>query len=273
MKDLIPQLQTLFVLYGIKVLGAIIILVVGRWIAKLISGTIRKVMQKRNIDETLVSFAASLVYFLLLAFVVIASIGCLGIPTASMAAAIAAAGLAVGFALQGSLANFAAGILLIVFRPFKVGDFVEASGSTGIVEEIDLFTTTLKTPDNKSVIIPNAKLTADNIVNYSAKDIRRVDLVVGVSYDDDLDKTREAIRSVLSKDGRILHEPEPTIGVLDLADSSVDFAVRPWVKTDDYWDVRFDTLESLKKRLDSEGITIPFPQSDIHVYRQEESTG
>jgi len=255
---------------AMRVLGAVAIFLIGRWIAKAVRSTVRKVLLKRNVDETLVLFVSNVLYVLAMTFVILAVLGVLNIPTTSAVAVIGAAGLAVGFALQGSLANIAASILMIVFRPFKVGDFIEAAGVKGVVEEIDMFTTKLKTPDNKSIIIPNGKLTGDNIVNYSANETRRVDLVVGVSYEDDLDKVRAVTKQVLSGDARILKEPEPTIAVLELADSSVNFVVRPWVKTADYWDVYFDTLETLKKRFDSEGISIPFPQRDIHIYEQKE---
>ena len=255
---------------ALNVLGAVAILIVGRWVARVVRGGVQKLMRKRNVDETLVLFVSNVLYVLIIAFVCIAAIKKVGVDTTSAIAVLGAAGLAVGFALQGSLGNFAAGLMLVIFRPFKVGDFIEAAGAKGAVEEIRIFTTRLKSPDNKIVIVPNAKLTGDNIVNYSAKDVRRVDLVIGVSYEDDLDKVRGVIKAVLSEDARILQEPAPTIGVLELADSSVNFAVRPWVKTADYWDVYFATLETIKKRLDSEGITIPFPQRDVHIYEQKE---
>ena len=171
--------------------------------------------------------------------------------------------------MQGSLANFAAGILLIVFRPIKVGDFIEGAGVSGVVEKVSIFTTQLNTPDNKTVIIPNAQLTAGNITNYTAKDTRRVDLVIGVSYSDDIDRVRELIKDELSKDDRILPDPAPMIVVAELADSSVNFAVRPWVKPEDYWSVYFDVTENLKKRFDAEGVSIPFPQRDVHLYEHK----
>jgi small conductance mechanosensitive channel len=255
---------------ALNVLGAVAILLVGRWVAKVARGGVRKLMRKKNIDETLVLFVSNVLYVLIIAFVLMAALGKLGVETTSAIAVLGAAGLAIGFALQGSLGNFAAGLMLVIFRPFKVGDFIEAAGAKGTVEEIRIFTTRLKAPDNKIVIVPNAKVTGDNVVNYSAKETRRVDLVIGVSYEDDLDKVREVIKCVLSEDKRILQEPAPTIGVLELGDSSVNFAVRPWVNTADYWDVYFATLEAVKKRLDSEGITIPFPQRDVHIYEQKE---
>ena len=277
-QNIIEKIQELIAEKGVsllsdvamRVLGAVAIFLVGRWIAKAVRGGIRKVLLKRNVDETLVLFVSNVLFVLVMTFVILAVLQVLSVPTTSAVAVIGAAGLAVGFALQGSLANLAAGILMIVFRPFRVGDFIEAAGVKGVVEEIDMFTTKLKTVDNKSIIIPNGKLTGDNIVNYSANETRRVDLVVGVSYEDDIGKVRDVIKRVLAEDARILKEPEPTIAVLELADSSVNFAVRPWVKTADYWDVYFATLETIKKRLDSEGITIPFPQRDVHIYEQKE---
>jgi len=273
-QNIIEKIQELVAEKGIDFavgfLSAVAILIVGRWVARLARGGVRKLMRKRNVDETLVLFVSNVLYVLIIAFVFIAAIKKVGVDTTAALAVVGAAGLAIGFALQGSLGNFAAGLMLIIFRPFKVGDFIEAAGAKGTVEEIRIFTTRLKSPDNKIIIVPNAKVTGDNVVNYSAKETRRVDLVIGVSYEDNLDKVRGVIKAVLSEDARILQEPEPTIGLLEMADSSVNFAVRPWVKTADYWGVYFDTLEKLKKRFDSEGITIPFPQRDVHIYEQKE---
>jgi small conductance mechanosensitive channel len=201
----------------------------------------------------------------LLAFVVVAALGQLGIQTTSFIAILGAAGLAIGLALQGSLANFAAGFLMIIFRPFKVGDFIEGAGVAGVVEEIQVFTTTLKTGDNKIIIVPNAKLSGDNIINYSAQETRRVDMTVGVSYSADLSKVREVLLDIISKEARILPEPAPLVAVAELADSSVNFVVRVWTKTGDYWGVKFDMTETIKNRFDAEGIGIPFPQRDIHI--------
>jgi len=184
-------------------------------------------------------------------------------------AVLGAAGLAVGLALQGSLSNFAAGVLMIIFKPFKVGDFVEAGGTAGVVVDINIFTTIMKTGDNKKIIIPNGKINSDNITNFSANDTRRVDLVAGVSYGDDLDKVKTVLKEILAADERVLKDPEPTIGVLELADSSVNFAVRPWVKTADYWPTLFAVQEEIKKRFDKEGISIPFPQQDVHMFQEK----
>jgi small conductance mechanosensitive channel len=213
--------------------------VVGRWIAGFVKNFTVKLMTKSNVDSTLISFLGHVIYISLLTFVILAALGQLGIQTTSFIAVIGAAGLAIGLALQGSLSNFAAGVLMIIFRPFKVGDLIDAAGVLGTVEEIQIFTTQVKTPDNKTVIIPNAKLTSDNITNFTAKPQRRVDMVFGVSYSDDIDKVKNVISDVLIQDDRILADPPPTVGLLEMADSSVNFAVRPWVKPADYWDVFF----------------------------------
>jgi small conductance mechanosensitive channel len=205
----------------------------------------------------------------LLTFVVLAAINQIGVQTTSFIAIIGAAGLAIGLALQGSLANLAAGVLIILFRPYKVGDYIEGGGVAGTVEEVQIFTTILKTPDNKTIIVPNGQIMGGTITNFSAMAERRIDLVVGVGYDADLDKTRQVLTDLLSADQRILEEPATLIGVVELADSSVNLVVRPWVKTADYWSVYFDLNERIKKRFDVEGITIPFPQRDVHVYEHK----
>jgi small conductance mechanosensitive channel len=272
LSTLVPKLQEFVTFYGIKVVAAIVIFIVGRWVARAVRNFVKRLMERGNVDETLVSFVGNLTYILLLVFVVVAALNQLGIQTTSFIAIIGAAGLAIGLALQGSLANFAAGVLLIIFRPFKAGDYIEGAGVAGTVEEIQIFTSQLKTPDNKTIIIPNAKLTGDNIVNYSAKDTRRVDMVFGVGYSDDLQKVRQILEDILAKDDRILQDPAPTIGVVELADNSVNFVCRPWVKTGDYWAVYFDVTETVKKRFDAEGVSIPFPQRDVHVYQHKEET-
>jgi small conductance mechanosensitive channel len=245
------------------------VVVVGRIVAKLIQKAIRAMMEKSKVEHALISFACSLAYIGMMAFIIIASLGILDIPVASFVAVIGAAGLAIGLALQGSLSNFAAGVLMLIFKPFKVGDFVEGGGTAGVVEEIEIFTTQLKTPDNKKIIVPNAQMTGGSIINYTAKDSRRLDLVFGVSYSDDLDKVRNTINDVLAGESRILQDPAPTVGILELADSSVNVAVRPWVKTAEYWDVFFALQEAMKKRFDAEGISIPFPQRDVHLIKDE----
>jgi len=231
------QVQGIATDWGIKALAALAIFIIGRWVAKAIRRGLQRMMEKGGADPIIIGFVSSIAYVALLAFVVIAALGQLGIQTTSFIAILGAAGLAVGLALQGSLANFAAGFLMIIFRPFKVGDFVEAAGVAGVVKEIQIFTTTLKTGDNKTIIVPNAKISGDNIINYSAEENRRVDMTVGVAYDADLSKVKEVLNDIISKDARILSDPEPLVVVGELADSSVNFIVRVWTKGADYWGV------------------------------------
>jgi len=261
--------KELVITYGIKVLAAIAIFIIGKMIAKWVKKLVIKVMKKADVDQIIIGFTSSIAYIAMLAFVVVAALGQLGIQTTSFIAILGAAGLAIGLALQGSLANFAAGFLMIIFRPFKVGDVVEAAGVTGKVNAIHIFTTTLTTPDNKTIIIPNAKLGGDNIINYSTQATRRVDLTVGVSYDADLKEVRAILEDIVSKDARILSDPEHQIAVAELADNSVNFVVRVWVESADYWGVFFDTTEAVKLRLDQAGIGIPYPQRDVHVYEHK----
>jgi small conductance mechanosensitive channel len=269
MEGILSTLQEKGLEIGLHLLYAIAILIIGRWIALAIRGVLRKMLTSRKIDLTIVSFVCSMVYIALMTFVVLAALSKLGFQTTSFVAVIGAAGLAIGLALQGSLANFAAGFLMVVFRPFKVGDFIEGAGTAGIVEEIQVFTTQLRTPDNKTIIIPNAKLTGDIITNYSAKETRRVEWIAGVSYRADVRKVKEVLQGIVNSDGRILKDPAPQIALGALADSSVNFVVRVWVKTSDYWDVFFDTMEKIKLRFDEESIEIPFPQRDVHIYQQQ----
>jgi small conductance mechanosensitive channel len=258
-------LLSLLQLYAMPLFWALLVLVIGRLLAKLVTQMVRGAMTRAKIDETLISFTASVTYIALMAFVVIAAVGKLGVETTSFAALLAAAGLAVGLALQGSLANFASGVILILFRPFKAGDFVEAGGVSGIIEEIHIFNTNIRSADNKQIIVPNGHITGSNIVNYSAKDTRRIDMVIGVSYRDDLKKVRTLLEAVLNEDARVLSDPAPVIGLLELGESSINFAVRPWVATGDYWPVLFALQEEIKLRFDREGISIPFPQRDLHI--------
>jgi small conductance mechanosensitive channel len=254
-------------LYGLKVIGALVILVLGRLAISIINGIVGRVLRRANIDETLSKFIRSLTKIALMTFVVVAALNTLGVATASVIAIIGAAGLAVGFALQGSLANFASGVMLIIFRPFKSGDYIDAGGTSGLVQEISIFNTILKTPDNIKIVIPNGSVTGGNITNYSAEETRRVDLVFGVSYGDDLKKARQILERLVGSDERILKDPAPVIAVSELADSSVNFVVRPWVKTKDYWSVYWDLTEKVKLTFDAEGISIPFPQRDIHMHQ------
>ncbi|MDA0781899.1 MAG: mechanosensitive ion channel [Rickettsiales bacterium] len=253
-------------LYGVKFLLAIVILVVGLMVIKYVTKATVAVMKKVKMDDVLVSFFSKIVKALLMAFVIIASVGQLGVDTTSLAAMIAAAGLAIGLALQGSLSNFAAGVMIIATRPFKIGDYVEVSGVGGAITDLSIYNTILVTPDNKVITIPNSKITSENIINFSARDTRRVDMVFGISYSDDIKKAKKVINKVIKDDSRILAEPEPLVAVSALADSSVNFNVRPWVKKEDYWNVYFDMHENIKIAFDKEGITIPFPQRELHVH-------
>ena len=257
-------------LYGVNIITALAIFIVGRWVAKALRNVVSKVMTKKNVDSIIIGFTCNMAYIALLAFIIIAALGQLGIQTTSFIAILGAAGLAIGLALQGSLSNFAAGFLMVIFRPFSVGDYIEGAGVAGTVEEIQIFTTTLVTPDNKTVIIPNGKLTGDNIINWTVKGTRRVDMVFGIGYDDDIDKARQIMEDVLAKDERILKDKATQISVVELADSSVNFVVRPWVKVSDYWGVYMDAMENIKKAFDAAGVSIPFPQRDVHVYKHKE---
>jgi small conductance mechanosensitive channel len=254
--------------FGIKLATALAIFLIGKFVIRLIVTAISKVMTKQAVDKTLETFICNLVRISLMVVVVIASIGALGVETTSFIAIFGAAGLAVGLALQGSLSNFASGVLIVLFRPYRVGDFIEAAGIAGSVEQVQILTTILKTGDNKQIIVPNSQIMDSIITNYSANDTRRVDMVIGVSYDDDLDKVRQTLQDLIAAEDRILDEPATTIAVSALADSSVNFVVRPWVNSSDYWGVMFDLTEAIKKRFDKEGISFPYPQQDVHLYNQ-----
>lgn len=254
--------------YGPGVLGFIAVLVIGWMVAKAITGGMRRGMAKADVDSTLIGFTCNLAYMGLMALVVISALGQLGVNTTSFAAIIGAAGLAVGFALQGSLGNFAAGVMLIIFRPFKAGDFVEAGGVAGVVEDVQVFATIIRTGDNKEITVPNGSITGGSITNYSAKPTRRVDMVFGIGYGDDIKHAKQILHDVIAADQRILADPPVTIAVSELADSSVNFVVRPWVNSGDYWPVLFDVTENVKLEFDKNGISIPFPQTDVHVHQQ-----
>lgn len=262
----VETLQTNGVEFGINIVTALAIFYVGKLAVGLLLRALRKIMQAQAIDKTLESFVSNLARMVLLTLVLIAAISALSIQTTSFIAVLGAAGLAVGLALQGSLSNFAAGVLIVLFRPYKVGDYVEAAGIGGTVTEVQILTTVFKTPDNKSVIVPNSQVMNGVITNFSANDLRRIDMVIGVSYGDDLDKVRAALTALLDAEERVLADPSYTIAVSALADSSVNFVVRPWVKTADYWAVMFALTEAIKKAFDKEGISIPFPQRDVHLY-------
>jgi len=266
MEDMWSKVQEWVTFYGLKIIAALVILIVGRWVAKMIQGLIARILGGRKVDPTIVSFVEHLAYIAMLTFVVIAALAQLGIQTTSFIAVIGAAGLAIGLALQGSLANFAAGFLMIIFKPFKAGDFIDGGGASGVVEKIEVFTTTLNTVDNKVVIIPNAKLMGDNITNYSAKETRRVDLDFQVSFANDPEVVRAGLMDVVRGDPRILKSPEPAILVKEIGGGCMVFQVRSWVKGSDYWDVYFSFIETVKKHLTAKGISFPVPTQNVHVY-------
>jgi small conductance mechanosensitive channel len=268
---IIETVMTYISMYGIKIIGSIVIFIIGKWIANSLTKFIKRLLVKSKVDETLVTFVGNLTYAVLLVFVVLAALNNLGINTTSFVAILGAAGLAVGLALQGSLSNLGAGVLLIMFRPFKANDFIDAGGAMGTVEAIHIFNTILKTPDNRVVIVPNSNIISGNITNFSAKETRRIELIFGVSYSDDLKKVKQELIDIVSSDERILKDPEPMVAVHELADSSVNFVVRPWVKSADYWNVFFDLKEKVKIRFDEKGISIPFPQRDVHMSRLVEA--
>ncbi len=261
------KIQTVGVSFGIKLVAAIAIFYVGRIIAKMVTNGVRKLMVAQDVDKILESFVGNLVYSLLMIFVIIAAINQIGVQTTSLIAIVGAAGLAIGLALQGSLANFAAGVLIVMFRPYKVGDFVEAAGIAGSVMQVQILTTILKTGDNKQIIVPNGQIMSSIITNFSANDTRRVDLTIGIGYDDDIDKARDTMQELIDADDRILKDPASLIAVSELADSSVNFVVRVWVKSGDYSAVKFGMTEAIKKRFDKEGISFPYPQQDVHIHQ------
>lgn len=255
--------------YGLKVIGAILIFLIGKWVANKLTKVVSTLMERSKVDTTLIRFAENVIYVLLMVVVILAALNGLGVETTSFVAILGAAGLAIGLALQGTLGNVGSGVLLVLFRPFKVGDVVQVAGQTGSVEAISLFATMLNTPDNKVIIIPNSAVTGGNITNFSTKETRRVDLTFGIGYDDDLRAAKAVLESIVSSDERVLKDPAPFVAVSELADSSVNFVVRVWVKSADYWGVYFDTIETVKLTFDEKGISIPYPQMDVHLDKAE----
>ena len=251
-------------LYAIRIVGSILIFFVGKWVAKVVTSLVVRAMQKSNLDETLRKFLDDIVYGLLIVVVVLAALNNLGVNTTSFVAILGAAGLAVGLAFKDTFSNIGAGVLLIVFRPFTVGNFVQVAGESGVVEEINLFSVMMKTGDNKQIIIPNSSIIGNNITNFSAKETRRVDFVFGIGYDDDLKLAKATLEEIINADERVLKDPATFVAVSELADSSVNFVVRAWVKSSDYWGVYFDTLEKVKLTFDEKNISIPYPQMDVH---------
>ena len=258
------MISTYVVPWGINIIMALMIFIIGRIVVNILTKVMGKLMIKASVDETLVDFVKSISHTVLLLFVIVASLDQLGVDTTSLVALLGAAGLAIGLSLQSSLQNFAAGVMLLLFKPFKTGDYVEAGGSSGVIQKVNIFTTTMHSPDNKEIIIPNGAIYNGNIINYSARDTRRIDLVFGIGYDDDIKKAKSILEKTVQADQRVLSDPSPTIAVSELADSSVNFVVRPWVKTPDYWDVMFALTENVKLAFDENGISIPYPQMDVH---------
>ncbi|MEO9945873.1 MAG: mechanosensitive ion channel domain-containing protein [Paraglaciecola sp.] len=263
------MVDTYIIPWGINIVFALLIYVIGKMVVGVLIGVFGKVMARSKYDDMLIDFIKAILRAILMLFVIVASLDQLGVDTTSLVAILGAAGLAIGLSLQGSLQNFAAGVMLLVFRPFKAGDFIEAGGAVGVVKSISIFTTVMTTGDNKEIIVPNGSIYGGNITNYSAKETRRVDMVVGIGYDSDLKKAKAILNEMVAADDRILKDPAPTVAVAELADSSVNFVVRPWVASGDFWPVKFDFTEAVKLRFDEEGISIPFPQMDVHVHKDD----
>ena len=261
--------QALLLSYAVNIVAAIAIIIVGMIVARVVSNTVNRLMLARKIDATVADFLSALVRYAVIAFTLIAALGRVGVQTASVIAVLGAAGLAIGLALQGSLSNFAAGFLLIIFRPIKAGEFIEVAGTNGVVQSVQLFTTTLTSGDNKMVVVPNSAILNGTIVNYSRMDTRRVDMTFGIGYGSDLRKAKQILERLVNEDPRILKDPEAVIAVAALADSSVNIVVRPWVKTGDYWGVWFDFHEKVKLAFDAEGVEIPFPQMVMHMQKTQ----
>jgi small conductance mechanosensitive channel len=257
--------NTYIVPWGINISLALAVFIIGRMVAGIIVSLVEKLLAKAKMEEILINFISSIVSAVLTLFIIVAALDRLGVDTTSLIALMGAAGLAVGLALQGSLQNFAAGVMLIIFRPFKAGDYVDAGGTSGTVETIKIFNTVLKTPDNREVIVPNGAIYGGTITNFSARATRRIDMVFGIGYGDDIRKAKEVIKAILESDERILKDPEPLIAVGELGDNSVNFNVRPWVNSGDYWPVKFDLNERIKLAFDENGISIPYPQMDVHM--------
>jgi len=255
--------------WAINIAFAIAIFVVGKVVAKMVLGLLGKVLKRSKMDDMLVNFILSISNAILLLVIIVAALDRLGVDTTSLIAIVGAAGLAIGLSLQDSLKNFAAGVMLLLFKPFKSGDFIEAAGVSGVVDEISIFTSTMHTADNRSVIVPNGAIYSGVIINYSAQDTRRVDMVFGIGYEADLRQAKQLLADIIAEDDRILKDPATVIAVSELADSSVNFIVRPWVNSADYWGVLWDTTEKVKLRFDEAGISIPFPQMDVHLHKQD----
>ena len=271
-EDIEMYINTYAIPWGINIAMALIIFVIGRMVVGVIISMFGKLMSRSKYDDMLIDFLKSILNAVLMLFVIVASLDELGVDTTSLVAILGAAGLAIGLSLQDSLKNFAAGVMLLVFKPFRAGDYVEAAGVAGTVKKIGIFTSAMNTPDNKEIIVPNGKIYGDNIVNYSAMTTRRVDMTFGIGYDDDLLKAKTVLEQMVKEDERILEEPAPVVAVSSLGDSSVNFTVRPWVKKEDYFAVLWAFTENVKLRFDKEGISIPFPQMDVHFFKEADNT-
>ncbi len=267
--DFLEKNQQLILSYSVKVLVALVILYLGRWLSKSLTRMLEKALIYRKVDRAVVSFLSGIIQAAIMVATILIALSQVGIQTASFIAILGAAGLAIALALQGSLSNFASGVLIILFRPFRAGDFVDAAGVSGVVEKIEIFQTVMKSADNKRIIVPNSQITGSAIINYSAEKTRRVDLTVGISYDSDLKKAKQLLEQILKADSRILAEPVSVVAVGALADSSVNILVRPWVNAADYWPVYWDTLEKIKLAFDEHQIVIPFPQMDLHFKKEK----
>ncbi|WP_368926703.1 small-conductance mechanosensitive channel MscS [Serratia marcescens] len=270
--DWLVKNQDLLIQYAVNIVAAIVILIIGSIVARVVGNALNRVMKLRGIDATVADFLSAIVRYGVLAFTFIAVLGRVGVQTTSVIAVLGAAGLAVGLALQGSLSNFAAGVLLVIFRPLRVGEYVDLGGVAGTVDQVQIFSTTLRTADNKTIVVPNGKIIAGNIINYSREPNRRVDIVVGVAYSADIDVVKKVLGDVIAADKRIMHAKGVTVRLNEMAPSSLNFVTRSWTTNAEYWNVYFDLMENFKRALDAHNIGIPFPQMDVHLYRTEDAS-
>ncbi|ALL39746.1 mechanosensitive ion channel protein MscS [Serratia marcescens] len=270
--DWLVKNQDLLIQYAVNIVAAIVILIIGSIVARVVGNAMNRVMKLRGIDATVADFLSAIVRYGVLAFTFIAVLGRVGVQTTSVIAVLGAAGLAVGLALQGSLSNFAAGVLLVIFRPLRVGEYVDLGGVAGTVDQVQIFSTTLRTADNKTIVVPNGKIIAGNIINYSREPNRRVDIVVGVAYNADIDVVKKVLGDVIAADKRIMHAKGVTVRLNEMAPSSLNFVTRSWTTNAEYWNVYFDLMENFKRALDAHNIGIPFPQMDVHLYRTEDAS-
>ncbi len=265
LQNIYETATTLITNYSFNLVASILILLIGFWLSNKIAKSLKKLMNKRKIDQSLIPFLTSLTAVTLKTLVIISAMSVLGIAMTSFIAILGAAGLAIGMALSGTLQNFAGGVMILIFKPFKVGDFIEAQGYSGVVKEIQIFNTIITTVDNKTIIIPNGGLSTSSMTNYSAQPERRVDFTFGIGYGDDLNKAKQIIKDIAEKDNRVLKDPEPFVRMSEMADSSVNITARFWVKASDYWDVYFDTMENVYEAFNNNNINIPYPQMDVHL--------